>query len=620
MYDPLSSPFAAPAPASPWASMPSTPAPAPRKPSPIPPPTPEKSPNPNLYPRLEPQVFSQPSPGLASPRIPGNATADENFGRPDPFMRIRLTALDRNRRDILIRFDVQTNLFNFTSSIYRNVSRSYVECQRFAEQLIYSNPQTIIPALPLPQTSAATDEEDDRLVRVMLQRWFTRICEDPILLKEEELRSFIESDFGYQPTVRARRKAGSGFSLLRRGPPDEDHDLITARFELTRLETQFFETAKAVDKLSRARRTVSAAHVEMGNKLLNAATTEANLPLAAALRKVGRTWQTLGEIDLQQASSESVIIGDSLGYQGINAKGAKETLLQRVQVLEEYQTAVKNTITKRRQIERLKASTSIRPDKVDEALEDLEEAGKTETHLAKRVEGMSVNLHKALATHSRQTHEDITHALIEHARSSILYERQILRELEALKPDVAAIDPDVKRSAMPASTINAASYHAHAPAYASRAPSLDSGGRPAIPTSASTSALPSNGSASGMGAGTGSDNHASSSSADTSPLTSPRMGNASASRAGRAMDGTQSAFVTPSFGSHPLALGGGGGNNPLAASSTPQFGTPGLPGMAGMGPNARHNRINSLARSVQVENARPRLDAREAASKLANFL
>ena len=37
---------------------------------------------------------------------------------------------------------------------------------------------------------------DDRLVKVMLQRWFTRVCEDPILLTDEEVRSFVESDFG----------------------------------------------------------------------------------------------------------------------------------------------------------------------------------------------------------------------------------------------------------------------------------------------------------------------------------------------------------------------------------------------------------------------------------------
>jgi hypothetical protein len=134
------------------------------------------------------------------------------------------------------------------------VSRSYLEFQQFYESVIHSNPQTIIPALPLAQSSAPTDEEDDRLVKIMLQRWITRVCEDPILLHDEDVRSFIENDFGYQPTPRPRRKTSGGFSLIRRGVPDEDEELQRARFELTKLETQFFDTAKAVDKLSVARK------------------------------------------------------------------------------------------------------------------------------------------------------------------------------------------------------------------------------------------------------------------------------------------------------------------------------------------------------------------------------
>lgn len=143
---------------------------------------------------------------------------------------------------------------NFTGTTYRNVSRSYYEFQQFYEAIVQSNPQTIAPALPLAQTSAPTDEEDDRLVKIMLQRWLTRICEDPILISEEEVRSFVESDFGYQPAPNTRRKASSGFSLIRRGVPDEDEMLQKARFELTKLEGQFFDAAKAIDKLSRARR------------------------------------------------------------------------------------------------------------------------------------------------------------------------------------------------------------------------------------------------------------------------------------------------------------------------------------------------------------------------------
>lgn len=88
----------------------------------------------------------------------------------------------------------------------------------------------------------------------MLQRWLTRVCEDSILVHDEDLRSFIESDFGYQPTPRPRRKTTTGFSIIRRGVPDEDEELQRARFELTKLEGQFFETAKAVDKLAAAQK------------------------------------------------------------------------------------------------------------------------------------------------------------------------------------------------------------------------------------------------------------------------------------------------------------------------------------------------------------------------------
>jgi PX domain len=148
----------------------------------------------------------------------------------------------------------QTNLSNFTGTAYRNVSRSYVEFQQLYDALTHNNPQTIVPALPLAQTSAPTDEEDDRLVKIMLQRWFTRVCEDMILVYDEELRSFIENDFGYQPTPRPKRKLSSGFSLIRRHVPDEDEELQRARFELTKLEGQFFDAAKALDRVSLVRK------------------------------------------------------------------------------------------------------------------------------------------------------------------------------------------------------------------------------------------------------------------------------------------------------------------------------------------------------------------------------
>jgi len=122
---------------------------------------------------------------------------------------------------------------------------------------------------------------------------------------------------------------------------------------------------------------MAAAHAEMGNKLINSATAESHPPLGNALRKLGRAWHILTDLDQAQAISECIVIGDTFGYQGMNARSAKEALLQRAGVLEEYQAAVKATISKRRHIERLKSSSNIRPERVDEALEDLEEVSAT---------------------------------------------------------------------------------------------------------------------------------------------------------------------------------------------------------------------------------------------------
>ncbi|KZS98083.1 Psf2-domain-containing protein [Sistotremastrum niveocremeum HHB9708] len=592
MFDPLSSPFevnAANTP--PWPTTPHSPQalpPALRK-------TPH-SPLPNSTPASpfgkEPQIYGQPAPGLISPAA-NTASNGTKFEKPGPYLRVRVVALDRNRRDLLIRMDAQTNLPNFNGQTYRNISRSYLEFQQFAEQIVYCNPQTIVPALPLAQTSAPTDEEDDRLVKIMLQRWLTRICEDPVIIKEDEVRSFIESDFGYQPTVRPKRKTSAGFSLLRRGPPDEDETLQRARFELTKLEGQFFEAAKAIDKLSKSRKVMSHGHAEMGNKLINVATTEAHPSLAAAFRKFGRTWHSVGDLENVQAISECVILGDCLGYQGLNAKSAKETLQNRTQVLEEYQAAVKSSISKRRHIERLKASTNIRPDRVDEALEDMEEATKYEEVLAKRVDGISNNLHRALKTHSRTVNEDFNAALIEHVRSTLMYEKQHLRELESLRPDFAAASKKIGNGVKPP------------PAPIVVPPQSPTS--PTLPASTSVSRVPASSStASASGSSTGRPSSA-------QPALPPSLPTAVASSSARPRSPvvdplggpgvTQSMVLPPNARAGPSTQTfGRAGPSVSSASATPSAPTP---------PPGQNQ--SYMSQSMRLPPQRNRLDAREAA-------
>lgn len=109
MDDPLgTSPFAS-TPALPaWPSTPHTPnSPQPTLPRPASPLPPSQIVGPGPYGK-EPQIYGQPTPGLISPQA-NTAANGTKFERGDKYLRVRITGLDRNRRDIIIRIDAQVN-------------------------------------------------------------------------------------------------------------------------------------------------------------------------------------------------------------------------------------------------------------------------------------------------------------------------------------------------------------------------------------------------------------------------------------------------------------------------------------------------------------------------------
>ena len=329
---------------------------------------------------------------------------------------------------------------------------------------------------------------------------------------------------------------------------------------------------------------------------------------------------------------------------------------------------------------------------------DLHQANKYEQILARRAEGISQNLHRALDRHKRLVTEDVTAALVEHVRSTIMYERQHLRELEALRPDVNAANkkhvpqkpvsaprpthiPPLEDFSKPPITRPASNPPSSAPRPpAPLAPPISvsnsmiassqgqhysasafTNGAHQGPLSAGPTPTPRNG-LPPQSPGAGPSSSPASQSAFTPPLMNgPPLG-------GRFVDGTKSMFVKPP--TSPLASAGpvkpaSAGLPPVPSSPTPQsasqtpisplhasvssppssapspaphpLGDP-LSASAFVQPSAVNGRSNSvsavpsdgldplgmarpayMSASVRVQPTRPRLDAREAASKLANM-
>lgn len=72
---------------------------------------------------------------------------------------------------------------------------------------------------------------------------------------------------------------------------------------MTRLELQFNETAKVVEKVSKARRQVAQAYNDVGDHLNTFATTETYTPLANGIKKLARTTKVQADLLAVQVST-----------------------------------------------------------------------------------------------------------------------------------------------------------------------------------------------------------------------------------------------------------------------------------------------------------------------------
>lgn len=188
---------------------------------------------------------------------------------------------------------------------------------------------------------------------------------------------------------------------------------------MSRLETAFNDTSKVLDKVSKKRREAATTVSELGDQLETFAMAETYAPLAGGFKRLARTMKVdadllaaqvrrlvlpTGEVgqpgaDLPfphlQSTNEQVTLGDVFFYQSANAKSAKvrllscpriasspsvtddpalqDTLSGRDAVVDEHRRAVKASIAKRREIEKLRSSSSLKADRVNEALEELDE-------------------------------------------------------------------------------------------------------------------------------------------------------------------------------------------------------------------------------------------------------
>jgi hypothetical protein len=162
--------------------------------------------------------------------------------------------------------------------------------------------------------------------------------------------------------------------------------------------------------------------------------------LANAYKKLGKVVQTVGDYHAAQATAEATTIGDPFQYHSQDAFVVKETLTNRQILLRDFLQAQENTRSKMNAADRLKASSSVRRDKVDEAIASLDDARQHETELHHKTAKVTQNLIAERRKWFDRTAADLRVSIREFVMREIEAERRTLALLESVRPDIRSID------------------------------------------------------------------------------------------------------------------------------------------------------------------------------------
>jgi hypothetical protein len=162
--------------------------------------------------------------------------------------------------------------------------------------------------------------------------------------------------------------------------------------------------------------------------------------LANAYRKLGKTIQTTGDYHAAQGTAEATTIGDPLQYHSEDAFIVKETLTNRHILMRELVQAEHLSRSKLQAADRLKVSSNVKREKVDEAISSMEEARSNETHLRNKTQRVTSNLVQESRRWFARTSNDLRLSLREYVLREIEAERRTLATLESIRPDIRAID------------------------------------------------------------------------------------------------------------------------------------------------------------------------------------
>lgn len=235
---------------------------------------------------------------------------------------------------------------------------------------------------------------------------------------------------------------------------DQDAALVAAREEVTRLELQYAQAAGAAEHARQAGAAQRVALVSLTHAMDELAAGERLRPMAVTygepelLTSLSHHLRLVAGADAHCAARSALTLGDMLAFQSLNARAAKEALLVRASMVENYWSAAHAASQRKAVAEAARSGAGgYDPEQTEQALGLYADAATSAQSLGSSLATTSQGLRTALRSHSRAAHADLADALSAHATEGLRSAQAQLGQLEALLPALNASLPSSATSA-----------------------------------------------------------------------------------------------------------------------------------------------------------------------------
>ena len=401
-------------------------------------------------------------------KIPSTSAPDSsnNGGKNDDqyYLAIKVTKLERigslsnKRENPTIFFTYSTNLPTFhhhhtkgsrNSSLM--IRKTTTEFQQLFKYLNTSTPECLVPSLPSPYTNYGINTtEDYKRTVTNYQRWFDRLTASLLLIKNEEVAFFVESDYDtYTPLAKSK---GVVTGLKRRtlkqlAPP---YDSVTTLAEFRPLVKEIYLQGQVIQerllRMSRAQRVLVQQENEFGGLFCKVGEDNGGVVSGVEstfhrlYKRYGRVLMAVGDISSIVPTTDLATLYDGLEWIVKDAYTVKETLTNRHFVMRELSQAQQAVKGRQETARKLRSKRDVNPLKVEEAVRNLQAATRAEQQLTLKLQRITDNLLLEREKWLEWYESQLLESLRQFTFKRIEYERKKLAVLERLRTEVRRAD------------------------------------------------------------------------------------------------------------------------------------------------------------------------------------